>query len=120
LGAGDSTPSAASTRAALAASGWGGALDQSILQLQQGVSALKFASPPTAPVLNAAVGVRVTPCCSNSHVFQEIEEFVKLLSLLPFMHNVAICGSCALWFYAAKLANGAAPNWMPGDCDLCT
>ena len=43
-----------------------------------------------------------------------------MLSFLPFMHNVAICGSCALWFYAANLAHGALPNWMPGDCDLCT
>jgi hypothetical protein len=55
----------------------------------------------------------------NPYHDQATEEYLKLLSLLPFAHNVAICGSCALWFYAAELDNGAIPNWMPCDCDLC-
>jgi hypothetical protein len=48
----------------------------------------------------------------------ETGEFLKLLSLLPFAPNVAICGSCALWFFAMKQAEGAFPDWLPDDVDL--
>jgi hypothetical protein len=35
---------------------------------------------------------------------QESHEFLMVLALLLFSNKVAVCGSCALWFYATHLA----------------
>jgi hypothetical protein len=63
--AGGVAASASSTPPAFAVGGQGGALEQSILQLQQGFSALNFTASLKAPVLSAAVGVYVAHLCSN-------------------------------------------------------
>ena len=47
---------------------------------------------------------------------------LMVLALLPFSNKVAVCGSCALWFYATHLAQQVGnpiPTWTPGDCDVC-